>query len=155
MLTRKLLLVLCLCRWQYSLQDLSSNWYGRPCHNGHGSKWGGCCAPYAGELCPGLTQCGLGWGVLHYQVYVASSYIQLFGRNRHGPKTGSRAPFWGELGPHLAQCSLGWLTAAADSMDRLRGLCRLWERTRSKPGLALQTNKRLTAKRLTRYLLLY
>jgi len=28
----------------------------------------GCCAPFAGELGPCLTQCGLGRGLLSYQV---------------------------------------------------------------------------------------
>jgi len=54
-------------------------------HNRHGPKsaGGGCCAPFAGELGPHLTQCGLGWRLLPYQV--ASSSIQPFGHNRHGP----------------------------------------------------------------------
>jgi len=38
------------------------------------------------ELGPCLTQCGLGRGLLPYQV--ASSSIQPFGHNRHGPKIG-------------------------------------------------------------------
>jgi len=29
---------------------------------------GGCCPPFAGELDPHLTQCGLGRGLLQYQV---------------------------------------------------------------------------------------
>ena len=36
------------------------------------------------ELGPRLVQCGLGRGLLPYQA--ASSSIQPFGRNRHGPK---------------------------------------------------------------------
>ena len=52
---------------------------------------GGCCAPFAGELGPHLTQCGLGRGLLPYQV--ASSSIQPFGGNVHGPKIG-----WGVIG---------------------------------------------------------
>jgi len=55
-------------------------------HNRHGPKRGGCCAPFAGELGPHLTPCGLGQGLLPYQV--ASSSIQPFGYNRHGPKIG-------------------------------------------------------------------
>jgi len=51
-----------------------------------GQKEGGCCAPFAGELGPRLTQCGLDRGLLWYQV--ASSSIQPFGHNRHEPKTG-------------------------------------------------------------------
>jgi len=38
---------------------------------------------------------------------MASSSIQPFGHNRHGPKTGGHAPFRGELGPHLTQRLLG------------------------------------------------
>jgi len=49
-------------------------------------KEGGCCAAFAREQGPGLTQCGLGRGLLSYQV--ASSSIQPFGHNRHGPKIG-------------------------------------------------------------------
>jgi len=43
-----------------------------------------------GELGPRLTQCGLGRGLLPYQV--ASSSIRPFGHNRHGPKIG-----WGTV----------------------------------------------------------
>ena len=59
----------------------------------------GCCAPFAGELGPRLTQCGLGQGLLPYQV--ASSSIQPFGHNRHGPKIGWGAVpfFWGRWVP--------------------------------------------------------
>jgi len=64
-------------------------------HNGNGPKRGGCCAPVAGggEQGPRLTQCGMGGGLLPYQV--ASSSIQLFGHNRHGPKIGGPHPLWG------------------------------------------------------------
>ena len=52
------------------------------------------------------TQCRLGRGLPPYQV--ASSSIQSFGHNRHGPKIGCCAPFVeGELGPHIIQCGLG------------------------------------------------
>jgi len=100
-------------------------------------KGEGCCASFMRKLGPRLTQCGLGWGLLPYQV--ASSYIQpfdhnrrswllsnttLLGRglppyqvpswsiqpfvhNRHGPKIGGSTPFGGG-GPHLTQCRLGW-----------------------------------------------
>ena len=46
------------------------------------------------ELGPCLTQCGLGRSLLPYKV--ASSFIQLFGHNRHEPKIGEGAlpPFW-------------------------------------------------------------
>jgi len=77
-------------------------------HNRHGLKRGGMLGPFCGrwgELGPRLTQCGLGWGLLLCQV--GSSSIQLFGHNRHKPKTGGRAPFRGELGPHLTQHRLG------------------------------------------------
>jgi len=56
-------------------------------HNRHGPKRGGLLCPFRGELCPRLTQCGLGQGLLPYQV--ASSSIQPFGHKRHGPKTGA------------------------------------------------------------------
>jgi len=63
-------------------------------HNRHGpKKRGRCCAPFAGELGPRLTQCGLGRGLLPCQV--ASSSIQRFGHNAHEPKTGGCAPFRG------------------------------------------------------------
>jgi len=71
-------------------------------------KEGGCCAPFTREQGPGLTQCGLGRGLLSYQV--ASSSIQPFGQNWHGPKigwVGGCALFWGKLSPHLTQSRLG------------------------------------------------
>ena len=48
-----------------------------------------------GELGPHLAQCGMGRGLPPCQV--ASSSIQPFGHNRHGPKIGGGAlpPFWG------------------------------------------------------------
>jgi len=49
-------------------------------HNRHGPKKGGCYAPFAGDLGPRLTQCGLGRGLLMYQV--ASSSIQPIDMNR-------------------------------------------------------------------------
>jgi len=58
-------------------------------HNRHGPKRGG------GLLCPisrGAGTCGLGRGLLPYQV--ASSSIQAFGRNRHGPKLGEECAFF-------------------------------------------------------------
>ena len=63
-------------------------------HNRHGPKRGGGCC----ELGPGLTQCGLGRGLLTYQV--ASSSIQPFGHNRHGTKIGQGlcSFFWGGAG---------------------------------------------------------
>ena len=54
---------------------------------------------------------------------VASSSIQLFGHNRHGPKMGSAVPpFWGELGPHLTQCRLGELDTNLIQCGLGRGL---------------------------------
>jgi len=62
--------------------------------------------PLSRELGFRLTQCGLGRGLLPYQV--ASSSIQPFGHNRHQLKTEGCALFrWGELRPHLTQCRLG------------------------------------------------
>jgi len=58
-----------------------------------GRKSGGC-APFRGELGLHLTRCGLGRGLPAYQV--ASSSIQPFFHNRHGPKIGrGLCPFWG------------------------------------------------------------
>ena len=54
-------------------------------HNRHGPKRGGA-VPLSRELGPRLVQCGLGRGLLPYQV--ASSSIQPFGHNKHGPKLG-------------------------------------------------------------------
>jgi len=65
---------------------------------------GGLLCPFCGGIKLGrrLTQRGLGPGLLPYQV--ASSSIQPFGHNRHGPNTGGCAPFRGEeLRPHLIQ----------------------------------------------------
>jgi len=57
----------------------------------------GCCAPFAGKLGPRLTQCGLGRGLLPYQV--ASSSIRPFGHNRHGLKiVWGLCPFSGGTG---------------------------------------------------------
>jgi len=70
-------------------------------HNRHRLKkrWeaGGYCAPFMGELGPRLKQCGLGRGLLPYQV--ASASIQPFGHNRHEPKTGRCAPLEGAATP--------------------------------------------------------
>jgi len=78
-------------------QEFSSSWDGRWATVGiiyMGQKGsGGCCAPFAGELGPRLTQCGLGRGLLPCKV--ASSSIHPFGYNRHEPKTGGCAPFIG------------------------------------------------------------
>ena len=61
-------------------------------HNRHAPQRGGCCAPFAGELGPRLTQCGLGRRLLiPYQV--ASSSIQPFGHNSHESKTEGLRPF--------------------------------------------------------------
>jgi len=56
-------------------------------HNRHGPKRGGLLCPFRGELRPRLIQCGLGRGLLPYQV--ASSSIQLFFATRDmGQKLG-------------------------------------------------------------------
>ena len=75
-------------------------------HNRHGQKRQG------RLLCPFRCRAGSpsntmwpGRGLLPYQA--ASSSIQPFGHNRHGPKTGSCAPFRGELRSHLTQRRLG------------------------------------------------
>ena len=44
------------------------------------------CPFRGGAGSPSITECGLGRGLLPYQV--ASSFIQPFGHNRHGPKIG-------------------------------------------------------------------
>jgi len=61
--------------------------------------------PFHGQLGPRLIQCGLGRGLLPYQV--VSSFIQPFAHNWHEPKTRGSAPFRGELRPHLTQRRLG------------------------------------------------
>ena len=47
---------------------------------------GGLQCPFCGQLGPRVIQCGLCRGLLPHQV--ASSSIQPFGHNRHGPKIG-------------------------------------------------------------------
>ena len=54
---------------------------------------GGLLCPVWRELGPHLTQCGLGRGLLPYQV--ASWSIEPFGHNRHRQKIGDWAPFGG------------------------------------------------------------
>ena len=66
-------------------------------HNRHGPKRvGEAAVPLSRgrELGPRLTQCGLGWGLLPYEV--ASLSIQPFGHNRHGRKLGVPPGFGGE-----------------------------------------------------------
>jgi len=70
-----------------------------------GRKEGGCCAPFAGELGPRLTQCGLGRGLLPYKV--ASSSIQPFGHNRHEPKTGA-VPLLGGGSCNTIKHNIAW-----------------------------------------------
>jgi len=63
-------------------------------------KGGGTAVPLswrAGTPTKGLTQCGLGRGLLLYQV--ASSSIQPFGHNRHEPKMGDVPHLWGAATP--------------------------------------------------------
>jgi len=57
-------------------------------HNRHGPL-----SPFRGGWSSRLTQCGLGRGLLPYEV--ASSSIHPLGHNRHGPKTGGCAPLRG------------------------------------------------------------
>ena len=68
-------------------------------HNRHGPKKGGSCDLSRGAQI--LLQCGLGRGLLPYQV--VSSSIQPFGHNSHGPKIRwwgwMYLFFWGELCP--------------------------------------------------------
>ena len=51
-----------------------------------GRKDGGLLCPFRAEMGPRLKHCGLGRGLLPYQV--ASSSIQPFGHDRHGSKAG-------------------------------------------------------------------
>jgi len=56
-------------------------------HNRHRQKrWERLLCPFRAELGPRFIQCGLGRGLLPYQV--ASSSIQPFGHNKHKPKIG-------------------------------------------------------------------
>ena len=76
----------------WSQRTLAENW--------------GLCTFRGGELGPRLTQCRVGRGLPPYQV--ASSSMQPFGRNRHGPKIGGLCTLFGEgLGPDLTQSRLG------------------------------------------------
>jgi len=59
-----------------------------------GQKLGGCVPFGEGELGPHLAQCGLGRGLLPYQVACWS--MQPFGHNSHGPKIGGSALFLGK-----------------------------------------------------------
>ena len=58
-------------------------------HDRHGRKDGGLLCPFRAELGLRLIQCGLGRGLLPYQV--ASSSIQSFGHNGHWTKIGGGA----------------------------------------------------------------
>jgi len=74
-------------------------------HNRHGPERGEeLLCPFCGGSWPRLTQCGLGRGLLPYQV--ASSFIQPFATIDMGQKLGSCAPFRGKLGPHRTQSRL-------------------------------------------------
>jgi len=67
-------------------------------HNRHGPKRRGrLLRPFREELGFGLIQCGLGRGLLPYEV--VSSSIQPFGHNRVEPKTGVLGPFRGSCDP--------------------------------------------------------
>ena len=73
-------------------------------HNRHGPKrWGLLCL-FRAELGPRLIQCGLGRGLYFRSgvFQVASSSIQPFGHNKHGPNTGwwwAYPLFWGSWVP--------------------------------------------------------
>ena len=94
-----------LCNWN-RVKILAATWKkssavaetGDCGHSRHGPKTGLLC-PVRGwaDLGPRQTQCGLGQGLLPYQV--ASSSIQPFGHNRHAPKTGGCASFRGKMWP--------------------------------------------------------
>ena len=83
-------------------------------HNRNGPKRGGdCCAPFAGELGPCVTQCGVGRAPLPYQV--AFSSIQPFGHNKHGPKRGVLlCPFCGGAG---SLCNTMWRGPSSTSIS--------------------------------------
>ena len=87
-----------------------------------GRKKGGAVCPFRGELEPRLIQCGLGRGLLPY--HVASSSIQPFGHNKHGPKTGwcCALCFWAtayfDIKWHLGPSSRLFM-----EMGRKLGLC--------------------------------
>jgi len=69
-------------------------------HNRHGPRRWGLLRPFRAEMGPRLIQCGLGRGLLPYQV--ASSSIEPFGHNKHGSKTGwwwVCPLFWGSWVP--------------------------------------------------------
>jgi len=80
-------------------QELTSRWDGRPWPQQTSAEKRGLLCPFHRELGSRLTQCGLEWGLLPYQV--ASSSIQPFGDNKHGPKIGGSAPFWGGGWVHI------------------------------------------------------
>jgi len=76
-------------------------------HNRHAPKRWVAAVPFRAELGPRLIQCGLGRGLLPYQV--ASSSTQSFGHNGHWTKIGGCAPLGeGKLGSHITQSRLGW-----------------------------------------------
>jgi len=101
-----------------TLQDLTSSWHGQSFgHNRHGPSNIMLPCPRPTSLPSGIlihlaighNRHGPGRGLPLY--LVASSSIQLFCHNRHGPKIGGSCSlfFWGggKLGPHLTQSRLG------------------------------------------------
>jgi len=72
--------------WPQFWQELSSSWNGWPWPQHTWAEKRGAAVPLSWKLGPRLVQCGLGRGLLPYQA--ASSSIQPFGYNRHGPIIG-------------------------------------------------------------------
>ena len=78
------------------------------CQNTWDENWREGLCPFCGEVGPYLTQCGQGRGLPPYQV--ASSSIQPFNHNRHGPKIGGCAPLE-EEGAGSPSNSVAWAEA--------------------------------------------
>jgi len=79
-------------------QELSSSWDGRPRPQRTWAEKRGAAVPLSrGKLGPRLSQCGLGRGLLPYQM--ASGSIQPFGHNGHDPKLADCAPLGGAGSP--------------------------------------------------------
>ena len=86
---------------RFATIDMGRKWGVVPLFVG---TWGLC--PFLGGAWYASNTKSPGRGLPPYQV--ASSSIQPFGHNRHGPKIGSLCrPFWGgRTGPHLTQSRL-------------------------------------------------
>ena len=108
-----LLFYICVNYGPYTLYRISEVAEMRECGSNPQQTWakrgGGAVVPLSRGLDPWLTQCGLGRGLLPYDV--ESSSMQPLGHNRHGPKTGVPLLKRAELAPHLTTSFLrGWLT---------------------------------------------